>query len=65
MLRDNLNGEIINEVKRYIADTGDDKVYLLSVPQADRSMYGSRSHPGAEAHKLYADAIVKKLKEIL
>ncbi|MBE6631743.1 MAG: hypothetical protein E7623_03485 [Ruminococcaceae bacterium] len=65
MLRDNLNGEIINAVKNYIADTGDDKVYSLSVPQADRSMNGSRSHPGVEAHKLYAAAITKKLKEIL
>lgn len=43
----------------------DEKLHTLKLPLADESMRGARMHPGAPAHRLYADALTAKLKEIL
>lgn len=65
MLTDGLNEQILEGVEKYISDSGDDKVFSVCIPQADGNMKGSRNHPGAKAHMLYADAIIEKLNEIL
>ena len=65
MLTDGLDPQIIQGVEKYIADSGDDKVFTVCIPRANESMKGSRNHPGAPAHRLYANAIIEKLKEIL
>ncbi|MBQ8208089.1 MAG: hypothetical protein IJZ89_05070 [Clostridia bacterium] len=65
MLTDGLNDQIIEGVEKYINDSADGKVFTVCIPRADDSMKGSRNHPGTKAHKLYADAILKRLEEIL
>ncbi len=65
MLTDGLNNEILSGVQNYVNDSKDEKVYTVYIPRAPESMKGSRNHPGAEAHKMYAKAILNKLNEIL
>ncbi len=65
MLTDGLNPQIIEGVEKYKKVTGDIRVHTVFIPRASNEMKGSRNHPGAMAHKLYADAIIEKLKEIL
>ncbi len=66
----NMLGGVLGDVIRagaegFAEDNCDKKVYTLELHRAKETMNGSRGHPGAQAHKLYADAIIAKLKEIL
>ncbi len=65
MLNDVVSAEIQLGAEKFADDNRDSKVYTLKIPKADDSMKGARNHPGAKAHRLYADAIIEKLKEIL
>ena len=65
MLSDRLSDDIAEAVTRFAAEAKDDKVYTVCLPRADEALQGARKHPGSEAHKLYADAILKKLRDIL
>lgn len=65
MLTDGLNEMIVDGVKKFKIDTGDDMAYTVCIPRATEEIKGSRNHPGAKAHKLYADAIIARLNEIL
>lgn len=64
MLGDMLEDAIVRGVNQYIEYSGDDRVYLLELPQVDESMNGSRVHPGPPAHRLYSELITNKLNEI-
>ena len=65
MLNDLLNDTIINTVQKYSFDNGDRKVYTVKLPRADKLLNGSFGHPGSIAHKMYADAILEKLNDII
>ncbi len=65
MLGGRLNAQICEGANSFAKNFNDKKVYTLMLPQASKEMNGSRSHPGAPAHRLYADVIIEKLKEIL
>ncbi len=65
MLTDGLNEMITEGAEKFKKDTGDSMVHTVCLPRAPYSMNGSRSHPGAAAHALYAEAIITKLNEIL
>ncbi len=49
----------------FASDNSDKKVYTVELPKTDSSMNAARNHPGPIAHRLIADAIIEKLKEIL
>ncbi len=66
MLSDALDPQIIEGAEKYKQETGDDKVYTVRLPRATADeLKGSRNHPGAKAHELFADVITTKLNEIL
>ena len=43
----------------------DPKLHIAVLPHADDSLRAARNHPGAGAHRLYADALIPALREIL
>ncbi len=65
MLTDALDPQIIEGAEKFKRETGDDKVFTLQLPRATPELKGSRHHPGAKAHERFAEAIIKKLNEIL
>ena len=52
-------------VKQYKAATGDERAYLLELPETTPETVGARQHPGVENHRQAADVLTKFLKEIL
>jgi len=48
----------------YIEESGDKKAEILLLPEATEETIGARWHPGEAAHRLAADVIVKKIREI-
>ena len=64
MLSDLTDEVIVDAVSRFAADRGDENIACVKLPRADASLNGSRSHPGVGAHRLYADAIVGRLREL-
>lgn len=65
MLNDKLNDLIVSEAENYKKMTGDGNVFTLELPRSPAELVGARSHPGIGAHKLFADALTKKIEEIL
>ncbi len=51
-------------VQRYMAETGDTNVHVVEMPLCPPETNGSRSHPGPEAHRQYAEAILQVIREI-
>lgn len=52
-------------VEQYKASTGDERAYLLELPETTPATVGARQHPGVENHRQAADVLTKFLKEIL
>lgn len=60
-----IDSDITEAIDSYVAETGDKKVFYLSLPQNTQEQIGARWHPGVLAHKMMAELVVAKLKEIL
>lgn len=65
MLGDELRPLLEQAVVRYSEETGDDRVYYLSLPAATAETLGARQHPGAVCHQQAADTLSCFLKEKL
>lgn len=65
MLNDKLNDMIVRVCGEYSTEKNDKNIYTLELPRSPEELKGARFHPGAGAHRLFADALEKKLKEII
>ena len=57
LLRDGLD--------QYCTVSGDERVYLLELPEARGDTIGARQHPGAAAHRAAANCLAKFLRSVL
>lgn len=57
LLRDGLD--------QYRTVSGDERVYLLELPEARSDTIGARQHPGAAAHRAAADCLAEFLRSVL
>ena len=64
MLGDPLKDFISNMVKDYCAETGDQKVEFLLLPNEPLSGIGARSHPGKPMHDTAAEALIAKIRSL-
>ena len=52
-------------VEQYKAAAGDDRAYLLELPETTPETVGARQHPGVENHRQAAAVLTGFLKKIL
>lgn len=57
LLRDGLD--------QYRTVSGDERVYLLELPEARGDTIGARQHPGAAAHRAAANCLAEFLRRVL
>ena len=57
LLRDGLD--------QYRTVSGDERVYLLELPEARGDTIGARQHPGAAAHRAAANCLAEFLRSVL
>ena len=57
LLRDGLD--------QYRTVSGDERVYLLELPEARGNTIGARQHPGAAAHRAAANCLAEFLRSVL
>ena len=57
LLRDGLD--------QYRTVSGDERVYLLKLPEARGDTIGARQHPGAAAHRAAANCLAEFLRSVL
>lgn len=65
MLTDTFMGVIKAAAEQFVSENNDNKIHTIIVPKAPPELVGSRNHPGAMAHKMYADAITEQIKKFL
>lgn len=52
-------------VEQYQVETGDEKVWLLELPETTPETVGARQHPGAENHRQAAKVLTEFLRKVL
>lgn len=62
MLGNGLEKDILAAVREYQDQTGDPAVHYLRLPETKEEQFGSRRHPGQNAHEEAADALASFLK---
>ena len=50
---------------QYRTVSGDERVYLLELPEARGDTIGARQHPGAAAHRAAANCLAEFLRSVL
>jgi hypothetical protein len=56
---------ICRAVKEYIGETGDDRVFVLELPDTTEETIGSRMHPGELSHKKAAEVLTGYIRELI
>ncbi len=59
--RNGINGILLSAVREYKRETGDNNVFTVKLPQNETALLGSRSHPGPQMHKKFANALIKAI----
>ena len=59
-----LERDIREAIDAYLSETNDDKLSFLLIPQNTPEQVGARWHPGKSAHRMMADMLIAKIKEI-
>ena len=54
-----------NGLDQYRTVSGDERVYLLELPEARGDTIGARQHPGAAAHRAAANCLAEFLRSVL
>lgn len=63
MMVSDVNEVVTDVVEAYKKKSGDTRVSALKLPIVTPETTGSREHPGVEAHKQYAQVLVKELEQ--
>ena len=57
--------KVMGYLRAAVEAFGDSNVHIVETPSATDELRAARNHPSAAAHRIYADALIAKLKEIL
>ena len=64
MLGISLEESLKDVIAGYRAESGDERVEYLALPDTTPETIGCRMHPGLNAHRAAAEVIVKKIREL-
>ena len=64
MLGNSLEESLKDVIAGYRAESGDERVEYLALPDTTPETIGCRMHPGLNAHRAAAEVIVKKIREL-